>query len=1155
MKRALSLVLCLVMVLGIFNVGAVAASSSSPSSSSGPVSSMPSEEVSPYLEFMLNDDGVSYSVSSCAYDATGDIVIPATYNGLPVADISPEAFAMTQIQSVVIPEGVTTIGAYAFAFCEYLKDVVFPQSIELIDDCAFLCCESLTEINLPDKFINLGGEVFADSGYYYNKDNWVNGILYLGKYLLYADMVNDDAKVTVRKGTKYIAQFAFTFSYAKEVVFPKGLEIISDYAFYENETIEKINIPNSVQRIGKYAFTDSLLYFTETNWDGTVFYIDNALISGDRRSLLGDLVVKDGTRIFADFCFGDCSGLKNITIPNSLEIIGNAAFEGCFNLSSITIPESVNKIGGGIFNGCTILSEVVLPEGITNLDDYSYMNYELGMTAQNGFFEGCKKLEEVNIPASVTSIGENAFKGCLALENINVSAENSAYASVDGILYTKTFTELLFYPKMSQVVNYIVPETITTINNYAFSDCKNLVNITLPQGLEGIGNSAFSGCASLKEVVMSDSVGVLGANAFRDCTSLEKAILSNKLEYIYEGTFYNCSSLKEIEIPETVELIGGFAFAYSGLEAIELPDYITNIDDSTFSNCKALKSVKFPVSLAAIGDSAFLRCELLDDVIIPDTVGYVGIQAFYKTAFYNDLTNWENGALYSGKCLLATNKEIDEAYTVKDGTLLIGANAFYSNNKVKTITLPDSVLVICDFAFNWCDNLETINIGNGVIGIGENLFSASPKLSAINVSAENTEYTSVDGVLFNKSRNEIISFPAGKGTEYTIPSTVKKIGDYAFSYCNGLTSVTIPEKVTSIGDHAFSDCFSLKEIRIPDEVKFIGDSAFQYCENLEEIWLGYGVTHIGKFAFDMCNKLGYVYYNSTEEDFYNISVEDGNDMLYYADVVCNNVPKVPVLKTVKNVNGGVQLTWNKAHNAQSYRVYRKTVNGKWGLVAKGVEATKYTDKTAKSGVKYSYKVRGENYYGLSPKNDACLTIKYLARPVISSLRNTNSGIKITWNKVAGADKYQVYRFSRTTNKWKLIKTVAGTTCTDTGIKNQSGKYFSYYLKAISGEYVSGYKLTDTPGIIRLTTPDVLKATSSKQGITVEWKPVEGAYGYYVYRKTNGNWKRLGKVSSAKAYKYIDKTATKGVTYTYTVKAYNGDDTSAYEAGVKCKDKY
>ncbi len=1155
MKRALSLVLCLVMVLGIFNVGAVAASSSSTSSSSGSASSTPSEDVSPYLEFTLNDDGVSYSVAYCDYDAKGDIVIPATYNGLPVTAISPEAFSLTDITSVVIPEGVTTIGAYAFSFCLYLSEVTFPQSIELIDDCAFEECESLMEINLPDKYINMGGDVFTGTGFYYNRDNWVNGILYLGKYLLSADMVGDDAKITVRKGTKYIAQFAFTYAYAKEVVLPKGLEIISDYAFFLNETIQKVNIPSSVKSIGKSAFDLSLLYYTESNWDGTVFYIDNALICADATSVLGEIVVKDGTVIIADEGFSGCSGLKNIVLPESLKVIGDAAFRGCFNLPSITIPSSVTDIGGGMFIGCTALTQVNLPASVTALKDYSYFDYMLYTTVSDGFFEGCTALKEINVPATVTEIGKKAFKNCTALESVNVPAENTAYASVDGVLYNKDFSEILLYPKMSNVVNYVVPETVTYINDYAFADCKNLVNITLPQNFAGFGNGAFSGCSSLKEVIMPAEATILGDNVFKNCTSLEKVVLSPRIEYIYEGNFYNCSSLKAIDIPESVELIGSSAFAYSGIEAIELPDTITVIYDSTFSNCKSLKSVKFPANLESIGDSAFLRCELLDNIVIPDTVGYVGIQAFTKTAFYNNVANWENGALYSGKCLLATNKEVDEAYTVKDGTIVIGANAFYSNNKVKTITLPDSVMAVCDFAFTWCDNLETINIGKGVIGIGENLFSASPKLSAINVSAENTEFVSVDGVLFNKDKTEIISFPAGKGTEYTIPATVKSIGNYAFSYCNGLTSVTISEEVASIGDHAFSDCFSLKEIKIPDGVKFIGNAAFQYCENLEQVWLGYGVTYIGKYAFDMCNKLGYVYYNSTEEDLYNISIEEGNDMLYYADVECNNLPKVPVLKGIKNVNGGVQLTWNKAHNAETYRVYRKTANGKWGLVAKGVEATKYTDKTAKSGVKYSYKVRGENYYGLSPKNDACLTIKYLARPVISSLRNTNSGIRITWNKVAGADKYQVYRFSHTTNKWKLMKTVVGTTCTDSGVKYQSGKYYSYYVKAVSEGYLSGYKLTNAPNIIRLTTPDVLKATSSKKGITVEWKPVEGAYGYYVYRKTNGNWKRLGKVSSAKAYKYIDKTATKGVTYTYTVKAYNGDVTSAYEAGVKCKDKY
>ncbi len=261
-------------------------------------------------------------------------------------------------------------------------------------------------------------------------------------------------------------------------------------------------------------------------------------------------------------------------------------------------------------------------------------------------------------------------------------------------------------------------------------------------------------------------------------------------------------------------------------------------------------------------------------------------------------------------------------------------------------------------------------------------------------------------------------------------------------------------------------------------------------------------------------------------------------------------PKV----TLSNYSSGVQLKWGKVAGASKYVIYRRYGSGGWKAlktVSSSTLSYKDTSVNKQGGKTYSYTVRAVS--GSYTSAFTTYSIKRLYTPKVT-LSNYASGVQVKWGKVAGASKYIIYR-KYGSGGWKALKTVGASTLSykDTGVNKQGGKTYSYTVKAVSGSSTSAFT---TYSIKRLYTPTLSSAKSLKTGVQFAWKPVTGASGYYVYRKTTGGWTKVATVKGGKTVKYLDKKAKKGVTYTYTVKAYSGNSTSAFNTkGLKCKDKY
>ena len=507
-----------------------------------------------------------------------------------------------------------------------------------------------------------------------------------------------------------------------------------------------------------------------------------------------------------------------------------------------------------------------------------------------------------------------------------------------------------------------------------------LLTITSGLNLTAYAAVKTGKCGDNVTYLLDTSTGVLTINGTGKMT-----------DYSTNSPFYFNSSVKTVIIESGVTSIGDWAFyGCTSLTSVTIPDNITSIGVYAFSYCTSLTNVTIPGSVTNIDDRAFYYCENLTSITIPDSVTSIGTNAFYNTNYYNDESNWVNGVLYLSDCLININNDFNLTtdYTIIDGTRIIAGYAFNDCTSLKSVIIPDSVTSIGSGAFSgctglkrveipnsvtsighWafddcasliditipnsvtdvgerafyrCTNLTTVTIGNSVTSIGRYAFEKCTSLVTIEVSKNNKDYASFDGVLFCKNKTKLIKYPAGKTdrtyeipdsvtyigigtfedclnlasitipnsvisigvyafayspnlTSVEIPNSVTSIGDGAFYWCTSLTSVTIPDGVTDISERAFSNCKSLTNVTIGNSVTSIGDDAFYYCENLKSITISNSVTSIGKSAFDSCTSLKDVYYTGSQSEWSKIHIGSNNQYLTNATIHYNWNGKFPLV--------------------------------------------------------------------------------------------------------------------------------------------------------------------------------------------------------------------------------------------------------------------
>ena len=561
------------------------------------------------------------------------------------------------IISVVIEEGVTSIGSYAFSGCSSLTSIAIPASVTSIGYYAFYECNSLEEVHILDisAWVNISFDAYS------------NPLRYGARLYLDGELVSD---LVIPDGVTSISDYAFyNCSSLSSVTIPEGVTGIGEYAFYGCSSLTSIEIPKSVTSVGENAFyycwNLNEVYIADIsawmNIDFTyapsrpLYYGADLYLNGE---LVSDLVIPEGVTSIGDLVFYGCSSLTSVTIPDGVTSIGYSAFSNCSSLTSITIPEGVTSIGSYAFSGCSSLSSITIPEGVTSISD--------------GTFSGCSSLTSITIPGSVTSIEQEAFSLCSNLTSITI------------------------------------PDGVTSIEQKTFSGCSSLTSITIPASVTSVYYEAFFGCSSLEEVYISD-VGAWVNIWFSDS-------YANPLCY-GANLYLNSERVTDLVIPDGVTSIGNYAFVgCSSLTSVTIPDNVTSICYYAFGDCSSLESITIPSSVTSISGNAFVGCTSLGEVHISDVGAWLNIHFYYfGNPLWYGARLYLNGELVSNLVIPNDVTSIGEyafwgcssltSVTILEGVTSIGNYAFSSCSSLTSITIPDSVTSIGSYAFSGCNNL------------------------------------------------------------------------------------------------------------------------------------------------------------------------------------------------------------------------------------------------------------------------------------------------------------------------------------------------------------------------------------------------------------------------------------------------------------------
>ena len=792
------------------------------------------------------EDGVT-SIGNYAFSYTGlkSITIPDS-----VTSIGNYAFSYTDLKSITIPDRVTSIGNYAFAYCKNLPSITIPDGVTSIGYGAFYHCTSLTSITIPDRVTSIGFSAFS--------------------------------------GCKNLTS----------ITIPDSIISIGHTAFYNCSSLTSITIPDSVISIGDAAF----------KYCSNLKTISLSCKSTLKRSDFGD---KADLVSYASHTLKKTAAKAKTCAEDGNKEYWTCEHCGKYFLSDDANPETAKAVE---------LSETVIPAShkLTKVEAKAVTCTENG-NKEYWTCEHCKKyfLSDDANPATATAV-EQSETIIPALKHKNATTRdavepNGTKPGYSGDRYCPDCDTVLekgytYWNEGNLTWKLDADGTLTisgtgAMKNYDYDNPSpvynnsNVKKVVIEDGVTSIGNAAFSYCSNLTSIMIPDSVASIGNYAFNGCSSLTSITILDSITIIGKDAFFNCSSLTSITIPDSITSIGESAFSYcSSLKTISLSckstlkksDFGDQADLVSYTSHILKKTAAKAKTCAEDGNKEYWTCEhckkyFLSDDTNPETAKAVEqaetvIPASHKLTKMDakDATCTESGnkeywtCEHCKKYFLSDDANPETAKAVEQSETVIPAlkhkNATTRGAVKPTETAPGYS------GDRYCPDCNTVLEKGYTYWVEGNLTWKLYEDGTLNISGTGAmkDYNDDDNlspVYMNSSVKKVV---IEKGvttigeyafcnctslTDITISDSVTSIGDDAFYNCSSLTSITIPKNVTSIGESVFENCSSLTDITIPDRVTSIGNWAFLNCSSLTSITIPDRVTSIGNYAFYNCSGL------------------------------------------------------------------------------------------------------------------------------------------------------------------------------------------------------------------------------------------------------------------------------------------------------------
>lgn len=836
------------------------------------------------------------------YECSGLTAITFGEGASKLTTVDVAAFDSAGLVSITLPNTVTSVGKGAFRNCTSLETVEFAEGgTEAVTITAgssastlstagvFSGCTSLTSIALPEKLSEIGAYTF------YNCNSLgaisiPNGVENIGNYAFrYCSALQT---VTVPGSVKTVGAGAFAnCTKLESIEFTSGTEEFGNLVFENCSLLATVIMPDTLTTLGVSNLFYGCQNLTRLEVSGAYTVDDTGdyiVLYGDNGTRLiafigsGAYTVPEDVTTIGQYAFGN-SGVTSVSFKNPDAVIEGYAFWCAFSLDSVTLPANITEIAQTTFYQCGALTEIVLPATLETIGN--------GAFAKTG-------LLEVTIPNSVTAIGTGAFWSCAALETVTFAAGGESSLSVaagTGFTYSTGGA----FEGCTSLSSVTLTERLTVIAGQMFFNCQNLTaidlsgiteiqvnalaltgltSVTISDTVTAIGKGAFAG-SSLTGLIFAEgeeplvvadgtkdctveSPDAANLGAFAGCVELASVTLSSRLTGIAAYMFQACLELKSIELPASITSIGNYAFAYNGLESIDLSN-VTALGNYAFANCGSLASVTLSDELTATGTGAFQNCVLLTEI---------------------DLSHVTSIGTYSFDGCSALS-----AVALSQELATVSAYAFRGCASLTQINIPETVTTIGNYAFAG-SGLTSVSTGSNFVSFGDSAFEGCAELMSVRLDVNAPmSYLGGSGASGTSTFKDCVKLES-----ITVPYSVIRIGNYTFYNCKSLKAFDTTGLLYNcvIGSYAFAESgieeFDFSHNNTINSYAFAGtpirsatfshtsytsvsEGIFQNCTQLESVWFMNADkmnSTIGAYAFQGCSSLSSI--NVYEMNIYAI---------------------------------------------------------------------------------------------------------------------------------------------------------------------------------------------------------------------------------------------------------------------------------------------